>query len=125
MKRAVRSPGSWTPAVLLGLAYALAPVAGAQPAAQAASPPMSHSAMVAAGRQLYTENCSHCHGFNMVNPGTVSFDLRQFPHDDPKRFFRSVLNGKGGMPSWKGTLNRQQISEIWAYVLTGGANTNS
>ena len=108
--------GVGTGLAALGLAWALAPAAAAQTATQ----PASQASMVAAGRRLYTENCSHCHGFNMVNPGTVSFDLRQFPHDDPKRFFHSVLNGKGGMPSWKGTLNRQQIGEIWAYVLTGG-----
>lgn len=116
MMRAAMRRKAWAAAAALGLACALAPAARAQPG----SPPASQAEMVAAGRRLYTENCSHCHGFNMVNPGTVSFDLRQFPHDDPKRFFHSVLNGKGGMPSWKGTLSREQIGQIWAYVLTGG-----
>ena len=54
-----------------------------------------------AGRKLYIKNCSHCHGFNMVNPGTVSFDLRKFPKEDPQRFFASVLQGRGAMPAWK------------------------
>lgn len=112
--------------MLLPAAMALAAAAATAEAtaeaterAQAAAP-SDNEAMVAAGRRLYTENCAHCHGFNMVNPGTVSFDLRQFPHDDPNRFFHSVTYGKGGMPSWKGTLSRQEIREIWAYVLTGG-----
>ena len=41
---------------------------------------------VAEGRALYAHHCSHCHGFNMVNPGTVAYDLRQFPHDQKSRF---------------------------------------
>ena len=73
-----------------------------------------------AGKRLYVRNCSHCHGFNMVNPGTVSFDLRKFPKDDPERFFNSVKEGKGGMPSWKSSLNDEQIQQLWAYVQTGG-----
>lgn len=73
-----------------------------------------------AGRKLYGRHCSHCHGFNMVNPGTVSFDLRKFPRDDPERFFTSVKEGKGGMPAWKGSLDDAQIRALWAYVQTGG-----
>jgi mono/diheme cytochrome c family protein len=73
-----------------------------------------------AGRSLYVRNCSHCHGFNMVNPGTVSFDLRKFPKEDPERFFHSVKEGKGAMPSWKNSLTDDQIKQLWAYVQTGG-----
>jgi mono/diheme cytochrome c family protein len=73
-----------------------------------------------AGRILYKANCAHCHGPNMVNSGTVSFDLRKFPPDQAERFVTSVTNGKGGMPSWKGVLTDQEISELFAYVLTGG-----
>lgn len=72
------------------------------------------------GRRLYTQNCSHCHGFNMVNPGTVSYDLRKFPLEDPDRFFSSVREGKGAMPSWKASLTSEQITQIWAYVQTRG-----
>lgn len=73
------------------------------------------------GRSLYAHHCSHCHGFNMVNPGTVSFDLRQFPHNDKARFLNSVTNGKNGrMPPWNGVLTPQELDEIWSYILTGG-----
>ena len=35
---------------------------------------------MAAATQLYGHHCSHCHGFNMVNPGTVAYDwLGSFP----------------------------------------------
>ena len=38
--------------------------------------------MAAKGKALYAQHCSHCHGFNMVNPGAVAYDLRQFPRED-------------------------------------------
>ncbi len=76
---------------------------------------------VAKGKALYAHNCSHCHGFNMVNPGIVAYDLRQFPHDDKARFAHSVAEGKNGrMPPWGDLLSREDIDNLWAYVKTGG-----
>jgi mono/diheme cytochrome c family protein len=73
------------------------------------------------GKVLYAHHCSHCHGFNMVNPGTISYDLRQFPHDDKARFLNSVSNGKNGrMPPWGAVLSTDEMNQIWAYILTGG-----
>jgi mono/diheme cytochrome c family protein len=82
----------------------------------------SEAEMAAKGKQLYAHHCSHCHGFNMVNPGTVAYDLRQFPHHDKARFVHSVTQGKNGrMPQWGDLLKPEEIDEIWAYVKTGGA----
>lgn len=75
---------------------------------------------VTRGRLLYTQNCSHCHGPSMTNPGTNSYDLRRFPADQPERFRNSVWNGKGNMPAWRGVLHRDEIDLIWAYVRTRG-----
>jgi mono/diheme cytochrome c family protein len=94
--------------------------AAAQPAAAVASPAAPNVEAAEAGRALYTKNCSRCHGFNMVNPGTVSYDLRKFPGEDPERFFTSVLQGKGSMPAWKESLTQEQVKLIWSYVQTGG-----
>lgn len=74
----------------------------------------------AKGSELFAGICSHCHGPHMVNPGTVSFDLRKFPHDDRARFFNSVRNGKNTMPPWKDVLHPDEIEAVWAYVRTGG-----
>jgi mono/diheme cytochrome c family protein len=74
----------------------------------------------AKGAQLFASICSHCHGPQMVNPGTISFDLRKFPHDDRTRFFNSVRNGKNAMPPWKDILHPDEIEAVWAYVRTGG-----
>jgi mono/diheme cytochrome c family protein len=72
------------------------------------------------GEELFSAICSHCHGPQMVNPGTVSFDLRKFPHDDEARFMNSVRNGKNNMPPWKDVLKPDEIDALWAYVRTGG-----
>ena len=77
--------------------------------------------MAAKGKELYAHHCSQCHGFDMVNPGTYSYDLRQFPHGAKDRFVDSVLNGKNGrMPPWRDMIGADEIDAIWAYVLTGG-----
>jgi len=79
------------------------------------------SQAVAKGKALYARHCSHCHGFNLVNPGTISYDLRQFPHDDKPRFVQSVIYGKNGrMPQWGDSLSLDEIDDLWAYVRTGG-----
>lgn len=76
---------------------------------------------VSQGRSLYALHCSHCHGFNMVNPGTIAFDLRRFPPDDKARFVNSVTKGKNNrMPPWGDVLTTQEIDELWAYIRTGG-----
>jgi mono/diheme cytochrome c family protein len=73
------------------------------------------------GKALYALHCSHCHGFNMVNPGTVAFDLRRFPPEDKPRFVTSVTNGKNNrMPPWGDVLSAQQIDALWAYIRSGG-----
>jgi mono/diheme cytochrome c family protein len=74
----------------------------------------------AKGAELFAGICSHCHGPHMVNPGTSSFDLRKFPHDDRTRFFNSVRDVKNAMPPWKDVLRPDEIEAVWAYVRTGG-----
>ncbi len=73
------------------------------------------------GRDLYETNCLTCHGPDMINPGTVSYDLRKFPADAKARFVNSVVNGKGqGMPAWRGVVTPPEVDQLWAYVLTRG-----
>ena len=68
------------------------------------------------GKVTYAKNCSHCHGPNMVNSGTITPDLRTFP-DDRTRFVTTVKQGKNGkMPPWSDLLNDQEIADVWAFV---------
>ncbi|OAD39354.1 hypothetical protein LPB72_22490 [Hydrogenophaga crassostreae] len=76
--------------------------------------------LVDKGREQFHRTCAQCHGRNMVNSGTTSYDLRKFPTDQPDRFFNSVTNGKNSMPSFSGALDPGAIQWLWAYVSTRG-----
>ena len=105
------------------LAAVIASVSFAEDAARIATSEQSEAEMAEKGRALYAHHCSHCHGFNMVNSGSIAYDLRQFPLNDKPRFVRSVTEGKNGrMPQWGDLLKPQEIDQIWAYVMTGGAH---
>jgi cytochrome c55X len=68
------------------------------------------------GNSTYAEKCSHCHGPNMMNPGTITPDLRAFP-DDRTRFVTTVKNGKNNkMPPWGDILNDDEIGNLWAFI---------
>ena len=72
------------------------------------------------GHAQFERTCAQCHGRNMVNSGSTSYDLRRFPTDDADRFITSVTNGKGNMPSFKDALTGEQIRLLWAYVGSRG-----
>jgi len=77
--------------------------------------------LIEQGRDLYAETCATCHGRDMVNTGTLAFDLRKFPKDDFARFRDSVFNGKNEvMPAWRDKLDDNDIAALWAYVRSGG-----
>lgn len=84
-------------------------------AASAAGAQSSAPEAVEAGRKIYVSSCTRCHGINLVTNG-IGFDLRTFPSHDKERFVRSVINGKGAMPAWGGTLKPEQIDLLWAYI---------
>lgn len=69
---------------------------------------------------VYKQFCSHCHGPDMVNPGTSSYDLRKWPQDNKEGFYTSVLKGKGDMPAWGDILLEDEIDALWLYVATRG-----
>jgi cytochrome c6 len=72
------------------------------------------------GHKQFDRTCAQCHGHNMVNSGTTVYDLRRFPVDQFDRFFTSVTNGKGNMPSFKDALTQEQIELLWCYVSSRG-----
>ncbi|SFP53034.1 Cytochrome c, mono-and diheme variants [Bradyrhizobium sp. Ghvi] len=68
------------------------------------------------GKSTYAERCSHCHGPNMMNSGTITPDLRTFP-DDKTRFITTVKNGKNNrMPPWGDILSDDEIGNLWAFI---------
>ncbi|MBR0845578.1 cytochrome c [Bradyrhizobium liaoningense] len=68
------------------------------------------------GKSTYAEKCSHCHGPNLMNSGTITPDLRAFP-DDKTRFVTTVKNGKNNkMPPWGDILSEDQIMDLWVFI---------
>lgn len=98
----------------------LALVAGALFASNAAAQPSFPAEQIGKGLEQYNRTCVQCHGRNMVNSGVTVYDLRRFPVEDPDRFFNSVTNGKGNMPSFKDALTAEQVKLLWAYVGSRG-----
>jgi cytochrome c55X len=68
------------------------------------------------GKATYAHNCSHCHGPNLINSGTITPDLRAFP-DDKTRFVVTVKQGKNNrMPPWGDILSDDEITDLWVYI---------
>jgi mono/diheme cytochrome c family protein len=90
------------------MALAALPVLAA--AARAEDP-----ALFEAGKQVYDANCAPCHGDGLRNPGS-SFDLKLLHETERARFDKSVMEGKGPMPPWRGTLGPAELDQLWAYI---------
>lgn len=84
-------------------------------AAAAANTPATGDAV--RGARLYRQFCLHCHGPNLVNPGTNSFDLRLLEPTEKPRFINSVMNGKGNMPPWAAVLKPVDLESLWTYIM--------
>jgi mono/diheme cytochrome c family protein len=103
---------------LRGLLPLLALIATLHPTAPSRA---AEADLVEQGRDLYADTCATCHGRDMVNAGTLAFDLRKFPKDDFARFSAAVLNGKNqAMPAWRDKITDDDLAALWAYVRSGG-----
>jgi mono/diheme cytochrome c family protein len=70
---------------------------------------------IAAGEDVFNNNCAVCHGDRLAGNGQA-FDLRRLMADERPRFDNSVRNGKNQMPPWKGVLNDEEIDQLWHYI---------
>jgi mono/diheme cytochrome c family protein len=106
---------SWTAAYFAVVAMMASELTAAHPAT-AQQNAGDGQAQIDQGKATYAESCSHCHGPNMINAGTITPDLRRFP-DDKQRFLTTVKLGKNGkMPPWGDLLSDDQIASLWAYI---------
>jgi mono/diheme cytochrome c family protein len=97
-------------------AVAIAAVASLATASIAQEQRAEAQAQVDHGKMTYAQKCSHCHGPNMVNSGTITPDLRAFP-DDRTRFVTTVKQGKNNkMPPWGDILSDDEIMDLWAFI---------
>lgn len=89
--------------------------------------PVSADAL-SAGKSLYKKHCVTCHGETgkgdgaagaSMDPKPADFtDLQKFNTASDNAFIRSILNGKGNMPKFEGTLSREQAAEVFEYERT-------
>ncbi|OYX33785.1 MAG: hypothetical protein B7Y99_06720 [Caulobacterales bacterium 32-69-10] len=82
------------------------------------------SAQGAAGESMFKDNCAACHqpdgkGVAGAFPALAGNSFVQGP---PKDVAGVVLNGRGGMPSFRGELSRAQIAQILTYVRSAWGN---
>ena len=115
----------WKVSVDLRTALALAcllaaAVAGAQEQKAAKEPApvfdkiyLSNKANIAAGRQVWENQCRHCHGAAAypgkapkLNPGQLTPDL----------IYDRVTFGFGKMPGWKDVFSAEQRKGVVAYI---------
>ena len=102
-----------------------ATVVGSLPKAtvEPATPAFKLKGNPTAGKQIFlSAGCKGCHTLADAGAtGTVGPNLDQAKPDYRLATAR-VTNGKGAMPSFKGSLSAQQIADVAAYVVkaTGG-----
>jgi len=73
---------------------------------------------VGLGDQTYRQFCQRCHGTELRNSGSSTFDLRLFPLAEYDRFIESVSEGYGDMPPHGDVLTGKEIDALFAYVAT-------
>ncbi len=70
-----------------------------------------------AGKEVFAENCSVCHGADGLG-GSGGPDLTTMPlAKEQAGAEMQVTNGGGGMPAFKGTLSEEEIKNVAAYVV--------
>jgi len=97
-------------------------------AAKRANPIAPNEASIEQGRHLFETNCVSCHGAAGHGDGPAAAPLKPHPadlaamaghHPDGDLAWK-IANGRGAMPSWKGTLSDQQIWTLVNYIKSLG-----
>ncbi|HET7103511.1 MAG TPA: cytochrome c [Terracidiphilus sp.] len=81
-----------------------------------------------AGKQLYIIRCAHCHEYNDLNLKKAPPDLHglfkhsKLPSGAPAtdaEVERTILAGKGMMPSFAGRFTQEQMTDLLDYLHSG------
>jgi len=86
------------------------------------------SELVEQGQKVFADNCADCHRLNGKGlPGTFpAHDGNPFVVGPPGPVIATVLNGRKGdlgqMPTWKNTLDDQQIAAVVTYIRQAWSN---
>lgn len=79
---------------------------------------LAGTAHAADGRQLFQNNCAACHMADGKGiPGAFpALAGDAFVTGDPAAVAATVLNGRGGMPSFRGGLTDEEVAAVLSYV---------
>lgn len=72
------------------------------------------------GSQIYTVNCSICHGATgrSMMPGAPSFDRGEGVLKPDFTLLAAIRSGKNAMPAFRGMLSDRDIMDVIAYLRT-------
>ncbi len=95
-------------------------------AALSATPALAAPALAAPdGASLFANNCSACHQANGegIEGAFPKLQGDVFVQGDPKAVAATLLNGRGGMPSFKDQLKDDELSAVVSFVRSHWGNT--
>ncbi len=96
-------------------------------AARRPNPVAATESSIQRGAKLYSQYCVSCHGSKGRGDGPVGAALNPRPtdlvtmapqHSDGDLAWK-IANGRGAMPSWKGSLSENQIWDVVNYLKKG------
>ncbi len=98
--------------------FSAVPLAGQDSAAKApelSEGYLSDPANIAVGKELWQEQCRHCHGRNAYPGKAPKLKPRRYK---PDFVFDRVSNGFRKMPAWKEVYSREELMGVVAFVLS-------
>jgi mono/diheme cytochrome c family protein len=85
--------------------------------------PMSRAASVQEGKKIFEDKCANCHGDDgsgntVIGKAIKAADLRSADagRKTDAEIYQQIENGKGNMPPFGSSLDKDQISDLIAYV---------
>lgn len=89
-----------------------------------AGPGLAEPAAQAAGAQVFADSCAACHqakgeGVKGAFPALAG---NAFVQGDAKALASTVLQGRGGMPSFSGDLNDDQLAQVLSFIRSSWGN---
>lgn len=113
-----------TAAALLGLVLAAGSLgsAGAEEERVPAPPEMTKDyladpAHIAVGKQVWDEQCKHCHGASAYPGKAPRLTPRRY-RERPEFVWDRVTNGFRKMPAWKDVYSEEERMGVVAYILS-------
>jgi mono/diheme cytochrome c family protein len=73
------------------------------------------------GAAVFADNCTRCHGPEGEGTDRAPSLKERVPMLDDQTIVRTLIEGRGGMPSWGGTLDDQELRDLLAFLRANAA----